>query len=148
MRHSTRGRHGAVWPRSALVLSIVLCLMSFSQIVPFFIDGKLPPMIEKANTPTVFVYVLDLGVVVPLSVLSAWWLLNNRPWGHVLAGFVLVKSATMGFALLSMTVFALCADQEAELALSVVWIALAATGTAMSLWFFGHCRKEALALPV
>ncbi len=104
-------------------------------------------MIEKANTPTVFVYVLDLGVVVPLSVLSAWWLLNNRPWGHVLAGFVLVKSATMGFALLSMTVFALSAGQEVELALSVVWIALAATGTAMSLWFFGHCRREAPVLP-
>jgi hypothetical protein len=124
-----------------LVLPLVLCLLWFSQIVPFFIEGKLPPMIEKAHTPTVFVYVLDLGVVVPLSVLSAWWLLNNRPWGHVLAGFVLVKSATMGFALLSMTAFALRAGQDAELALSLAWIVLAAAGTTMSLWFFGHCRR-------
>lgn len=129
-----------------LVLSIVLCLLWFSQIVPFFIEGKLPPMIEKANTPTVFVYVLDLGVVVPLSVLSACWLLSNRPWGHVLAGFVLVKAATMGFALLSMTAFALRAGQDADLVLSVAWFALAASGTAMSAWFFGHCRRESLAL--
>jgi len=130
-----------------LVMALVLCLLWFGQIVPFFTEGRLPPMIEKAGTPTVFVFVLDLGVIVPLAVLSAWWLLGDRPWGYVLAGFVLVKSATMGLALLSMTAFALRAGQEADLALSLAWIALAAAGTTMSFWFFGHCRTDAPASP-
>lgn len=102
-------------------MSLVSWLPWISRIVPFFVDGTLPAMIEEARTPTVFVYVLDLGVVVSLSLSSAWWLLTDRAWGHVLAGFALVKSATMGFALLSMTVFALRAGQDTEPALAAAF---------------------------
>jgi len=56
-----------------LAMAVVLTLLWASQIVPFYTRGQLPEMIVKAKTPTVFVYVLDLGVVVPLAFLSAWW---------------------------------------------------------------------------
>jgi hypothetical protein len=124
-----------------LIMAAVLCLLWFSQIVPFFIDGTLPAVIARAKTPTVFVYVLDLGVVVPLALLSAWWLARGRLWGYVLAGVVLVKAATMGLALLSMTVFALRAGQSVEAGLSVAWAVLALAGLGMSWWFFRHCRS-------
>lgn len=122
-----------------LVMAAVLTLLWTSQIVPFYTRGQLPAMIVQANTPTVFVYVLDLGVVVPLALLSAWWLLRGEAWGFVLAGFVLVKAATMGLALLAMTAFALRAGLQVERVLSVVWVTLAAAGLAMSCWFFAHC---------
>lgn len=125
-----------------LIMAAVLCLLWLSQIVPFFTRGVLPDMIVRARTPTVFVYVLDLGVVVPLALLSAWWLWRDRPWGYVLAGFVLVKAATMGLALLSMTVFALRAGLQVELVLSVMWVTLAVAGVAMSWWFFHHCDRR------
>jgi hypothetical protein len=89
-----------------LLMSAVLCLLWFSQIIPFYTQGKLPDVIVLAKTPTVFVYVLDLGVVVPLALLSAYLLNQGDGWGYALAGIVLVKSATMGFALVSMTCFA------------------------------------------
>lgn len=123
-----------------LVMAAVLCALWVSQIVPFYTAGKLPDMVLKANTPTVFVYVLDLGVVVPLALLSAWWLVRGQPWGHVLAGFVLVKAATMGLALLAMTAFALRAGLQVEVVLSAAWVTLAVAGLAMSWWFFRHCR--------
>lgn len=131
-------------PRRAVTLFLgtlaaVLSLMWLSQIVPFFTKGKLPEMIALANTPTVFVYVLDLGVVVPLAVASAVWLWLERPWGFVLAGFVLVKATTMGFALLSMTAFSWLAGSSIEVSLAVMWLALALLGLSMSFWFFGHC---------
>jgi hypothetical protein len=122
-----------------LLMATMLCLLRLAQIVPFYFSGALPPMIEKAKTPTVFVFVLDLGVVVPLALLSAWWLWRGRPWGTVLAGFVLVKAATMGLALLSMTLFAWRAGLEVELTLSAAWVALAAAGGAMCVWYFAHC---------
>lgn len=128
-----------------LVLAAVLTLLWASQIVPFYTRGQLPEMIVKAKTPTVFVYVLDLGVVVPLSLLAARWLAQGRAWGHVLAGFVLVKAATMGLALLAMTLFAWRAGLAVDLGLSAAWIALAAAGLAMSWWFFRHCRGLAAA---
>jgi hypothetical protein len=122
-----------------LLMAAVLCLLWLGQTLPFYLSGTLPPMIEKAKTPTVFVFVLDLGVVVPLALLSAVWLWCGRAWGSVLAGFVLVKAATMGLALLSMTVFAWRAGLAVEPMLSAAWIALAAAGGAMSAWFFAHC---------
>jgi hypothetical protein len=124
------------------VMAAILCLLWFSQIIPFFTDGKLPEMIVRANTPTVFVYVLDLGVVVPLSLLAAAWIWRGDAWGYVLAGFILVKATTMGVALLSMTFFTLRAGLAVEVALSAAWVALALAGLTMSYWYFRHCSNE------
>ncbi len=125
-----------------VALAAMLCLLWLSQIVPFLTHGVLPDMILRARTPTVFVFVLDLGVVVPLALLGAWWLWRGRPWGYVLAGFVLVKAATMGLALLAMTVFALRAGQQVDVMLSIVWLTLAGAGLAMSWWFYHHCNRH------
>jgi hypothetical protein len=134
-----------------LLMGAMLCLMWLGQIVPYFFSGALPPMIEKAKTPTVFVFVLDLGVVVPLALLSAVWLWRGRAWGTVLAAFVLVKAMTMGLALLSMTVFSWRAGIEVEPMLAAAWALLASAGGAMAFWFFAHCaaaeRVEARARP-
>jgi hypothetical protein len=142
-----RAAFDARTPRSGVVVFLVimggiLCLLWFSQIIPFYTHGELPNMIVQAKTPTVFVYVIDLGVVVPLALLSAWWLKQDRPWGYVLAGFVLVKAATMGLALLSMTGFALQAGLDVEPVMSLAWVALAAAGLSMSVWYFSHCSHE------
>jgi hypothetical protein len=125
-----------------VVMAAVLCLLWGSQIIPFYTRGELPNMIVLAKTPTVFVYVIDLGVVVPLALLSAWWLKQDRPWGYVLTGFVLVKAATMGLALLSMTGFALQAGLDVDAFMSLAWVALAAAGCFMSGWYFSHCSGE------
>jgi hypothetical protein len=122
------------------IMALMLCVLWLSQIIPFLTDGTPPELMVLANTPTVFVYVLDLGIVVPLSLVSAWWLWRDEPWGYVLAGFVLVKSATMGLALLSMTLFAARAAVRVDVALAGVWVALAAAGLSMSWWYFRHCR--------
>jgi hypothetical protein len=79
-----------------VVMALVLCLLWLAQIIPFFVSGALPPMIERANTPTVFVFVLDLGVVVPLALLSAWWLARDAPWGYVLTRLRLRPTSDTG----------------------------------------------------
>jgi hypothetical protein len=76
-----------------LIMAAALCLLWLSQIAPFYLRGELPAMVIKAKASTVFVYVLDLGVVVPLALLAAFWLARGRPWGSVLAGFVLINRA-------------------------------------------------------
>lgn len=123
-----------------VAMAAVFCLLWLSQIVPFLARGELPKVIVQANTPTVFVYVLDLGVVVPLSLLGAWWLWQRRPWGEVLAGFVLAKAVTMGLALLAMTAFSMRAGQPFDAGQAAVWVTLAASALVMSVWFYRHCR--------
>jgi hypothetical protein len=52
---------------------------------------------------------------------------------------VLVKAATMGLALLSMTAFALRAGQAVKPLLTLAWLVLAVSGLAMSVAYFRRC---------
>lgn len=139
-------RFDARTPRRAVVaflalVALMLCALWLSQIVPFLFTGTLPDSIERSGGSLKFVFALDLGLVVPVSVLAARWLWRKRPWGYVLSGIVLIKASTMGLALLSMTAFAIADGQPAERGLFIPWIALATGSLAMSAWFFAHCRS-------
>lgn len=121
-------------------IAAMLAVLWLGQLMPFYTSGVLPEGMVQAGGQTMFVYVLDLGVVVPLAVLGAVWLWQHRPWGTVIAGFILVKVATMGLALLAMTWFLARSGQPVEAALSAVWVFLAASGIAMAVWFLKHCH--------
>ena len=121
-------------------VATMLCVLWLGQLVPFFMTGELPAPLVQAGGQTMFVYVLDLGVVVPLALLGTVWVWQRRAWGAVIAGFVLVKVAAMGLALLAMTWFLARSGQPAEMMLSAVWIFLAASGSAMAVWFLKHCH--------
>jgi hypothetical protein len=132
-------------PRRAVVgflgfLGLMLSVLWVGQMVPFFLNGTLPELIVRANTPTNFVYVLDLGVVVPLALLGGIWLWRRQPWGYAAAGYVLAKGLTMGLALLSMTLFQWLAGQDFDPFLSGVWVFLTVSSLTMLTWLFRHCR--------
>jgi hypothetical protein len=86
-------------------------------------------------------YVLDLGIIVPLAVIAAVWLYQERPWGFVLAGYILIKATTMGLALVSMTWFMGRAGFSVDTKLSGFWIILTLGSAGMSTWFLHHCRS-------
>lgn len=58
--------------------------------------GDQQPLLE--NVTTMFIQVLDLGVIVPLCVLGGILLLRRKPWGYLLASVGLLKFLTMGIA--------------------------------------------------
>jgi hypothetical protein len=128
-----------------LAMAAILSAMWLSQIVAFLVSGALPDLIVKANAPTNYVFVLDLGVVVPVSVLGAVLLWRDAAWGYVLAAAMAVKAATMGLALLSMTAFAAAAGQPVEAGLVAVWVAIAVGGLGFSAWLILSSRSRALA---
>jgi hypothetical protein len=122
-------------------MAVLLSALWLSQVFAFLRTGALPELIERAETPTNFVFVLDLGVVVPVSVLAGALLLQNAAWGYALASAMLMKAATMGFALVSMTVFAIRAGLGVDAGLAAFWAGLAMVGSAMTLWFISACRN-------
>ncbi len=121
-------------------LAVMLCIIWFSQILPFYLTGEIPQSILDADAPTMFVYVLDLGIVVPVAIIGAAWLRRCHSWGPVLAGFILVKATTIGLALLGMTWFVSRAGEPTDFALAILWAVVAVAGLSMSYWFFKHCR--------
>lgn len=69
------------------------------RIVPSLLRGETPPL---ENTTTLFIQALDLGVIVPLSFLSAVLLLRRNAWGYLLASVAVLKFLTLGLAVSAM----------------------------------------------
>jgi len=65
------------------------------RIAATFAPGNVPAL---ENTTSMFIQAMDLGLIVPLCVLSGVLLLRRNPWGYLLASVGMMKFLTMGTA--------------------------------------------------
>lgn len=65
------------------------------RIAATFSPGTIPAL---ENTTSMFIQAMDLGLIVPLCLLSGILLLRRRPWGYLLASVGMLKFLTMGTA--------------------------------------------------
>jgi hypothetical protein len=65
------------------------------RIAATFASGNVPAL---ENTTSMFIQAMDLGIIVPLCVLSGILLLCHNPWGYLLASVGMMKFLTMGTA--------------------------------------------------
>ena len=101
------GQFGGRLPRRGiaaylLVTAALVTLLWLGRIVPALLTGAPPAGLDTATT--LFIQVLDLGVVIPVMVLTAVWLLRRRPLGYLLASVCLVKIVSLGAAVVAMAV--------------------------------------------
>ena len=103
-----------------LVIGIgaLLALLWLGRILPTLLAGSVPFGLESYST--LFVQAGDLGLVVPLAIVSGVLLLRRRPVGYLLASVLLVKGATHGLALMAM-IFSLAAAGVAIAPLEAVF---------------------------
>ncbi len=76
-----------------LVNAALYLLLWLSATVPAVLDPGPPAFLEGSGMLTGVVQVLDLAFTLPLMTLAAYQLLLRRPWGHLLAGALLVMLA-------------------------------------------------------
>lgn len=72
-----------------------LSLAWLGRIAATFRPDSIPAL---ENTTSLFIQVMDLGIVVPVCILSAILLLRRRPWGYLLASVGMMKFLTLGIA--------------------------------------------------
>jgi hypothetical protein len=96
----------------------MLALLWLGRIVPSLTSGAAPSGLESYST--LFVQAGDLGLLVPLAILTGTLFLKNRPVGYVLAGVMLIKGATFGLALIAMN-FAMAAAGVAIVPVELVF---------------------------
>jgi hypothetical protein len=72
-----------------------LNLAWLGRIAPTLFGNQIP-LLENATS--MFIQVMDLGIIVPLCVLAATLLLRRDSWGYLLASVGLLKFLTMGIA--------------------------------------------------
>jgi hypothetical protein len=76
-----------------------LLLAWLGRILPPIFQGG-TPLLENATT--MVIQAMDLGVILPLAVLSGVLLLRRSAWGFLLASVALLKGMTMGIAVSAM----------------------------------------------
>ncbi|WP_458189552.1 hypothetical protein [Haladaptatus sp. NG-WS-4] len=114
-----------------LVVALMVALLWLSEILSATLDGTVPESIVTADIPVNVIYSLDLGVLVPAFVLSAYWLWRGRAWGYAFTGVLLVKIATLGLAVLAMVVFQVSDGQTVPLPQIVIFGLLSLLGVAL-----------------
>jgi hypothetical protein len=87
------------------------------------------------------IYILDLGLVVPLMLLAERWIHARRPWGYVAASILLVKAVTEGLALLSANLFSYLHNIQTDGPLIGLW-ALIALGSLAVLFRYLRCMDD------
>ncbi|MBN1857385.1 MAG: hypothetical protein JW846_10600 [Dehalococcoidia bacterium] len=94
-------------PTAAFVISmgVLVALLWLADIVPSIVTGTPPPQLAETVSQSLVVQALDLGIVVPLFILGGVLLLKRMSLGYLLTGLALVKSITLGPAMLAMAVF-------------------------------------------
>lgn len=103
------------------VVAVAVGLLWTADVATAILAGTRPTVLAETGLPTPVVQSLDLAVLVPAFGLSAYWLRQRRPWGYVLTGVLLVKSATLGLAVLAMAVLQMSDGQSVALPMLVVF---------------------------
>jgi len=123
------GTGAAGYPRrSGAVFSLLVALFLGTA----WIGGRVLPALRPETAPrilehyhTLYIQVLDLGVIAPAGCLAAWWLARRDPRGYPLSAVLFVKSATLGLAVTTMGISQVAAGEELPAALASLTVAAA-----------------------
>ncbi len=83
-------------------LGLMLILMWGSMIFQYMVSREIPTGLDHYTT--LVIQGLDLGFIVPVSILSGTLLLKGKSLGYLLSSVVITKGFTMGLAIVAMLI--------------------------------------------
>ena len=134
------------FPRKSIAIYLMLSgflvglLWIGTYLVPMLVPKTDSQAILGNQEPNLIIQVLDLGIVIPLSILAGILLLRRHSWGVPLAGLVLVKVATLLLAVMMMIVMMVREDEVVDPAKLVLFGLLAVFGLVMLGWYLFTIR--------
>jgi hypothetical protein len=123
-----------------LIVAAFLSLAWLKLVIPPMISGEPPAGLESAIT--MVIQSLDLGIIVPTSVLTAILLLKKRAWGYTLATVVLLKIFTMGAALIAMIINQIIQKVTIDPVVSVFFVLIGLSGMILAIIAFRNIRDR------
>jgi hypothetical protein len=126
------------------LVSLTLTAMWLGTIVPPLVAGEAPALLETYTT--MVIQAMDLGILVPLGLVTGALLLKRNAWGYTLASIVLIKGATYGTAVLSMALFQALNGIGIFIPFALAVTVLVASAIALNIMFYGEMKAPAAAV--
>jgi len=127
----------------AIFLMVIASFLAFAwlgRIIPSLMAGT-PPFGLEAYT-TLVIQALDLGIIVPMSVITAVLLWQKHPWGYTLASVLLVKALMMGAALVAMIIGLIWVGAVVSPVEIVMFFAIALSALIFTIIQFGSIEEK------
>jgi hypothetical protein len=93
-----------------IFIAFILLMLWLGKIVPSLISDTIPIGLEHYTT--LVIQAMDLGIIVPVALLSAILLMKRRPFGYLLSSIVIIKGLTMLTAITAMIIGQILAGVE------------------------------------
>ena len=140
-----RSRFSDRFPRRGVALfsfavALILVIM-WSQRIVAGLRGDLEAAM-LLGTPTMTVQALDLGMIVPIALLTGVALWRDHAWGYLLAPVILVKAVTMAAAICAMLLSAWYVEGTLEAGPLAVFAMLTAAAALLAWRAFSSVHEE------
>lgn len=122
-----------------MIIAGFLTLAWLGRIVPPLMTGTPPIGLESYTT--LVIQALDLGIIVPVSALTAILLWKDQPWGYALSAVVLIKGLTMGAALIAMIIGQILAGVPVSPVEIIMFSGIALAALIFTLILFRNIQK-------
>lgn len=120
---------------------VYLTFISLMVTMLWFVDiySHLTDPTHRSGTPTgeapLIIYSLDLGLIIPLMLTAAVLLYRQAQWAFLLTGIILVKTSTLGFALMAMGLSMYVQELNPEYYLIMLWSVIGLLGSWLTVSF-------------
>lgn len=138
VRRSLSGAPARAAAAFMFLMSLVLALMWLGTIVPPLMAGERPALLETYTT--MVIQAMDLGILVPLGLVTGCLLLKRNAWGYALASVALIKGSTYGTAVLAMALFQALSGIEVFMPFVAALAVLVLAATGLSIAFYGGMK--------
>jgi hypothetical protein len=119
-----------------LVVGLMLSLMWLARILPGLKPNTQPEGLETYHT--LVIQAMDLGFIVPLSFLSAYYLIKRTALGYILTSILLFKGAALFTAVATMALVQAFMDESANYVEIGIFLVLTAIAFYISILFFSR----------
>jgi hypothetical protein len=138
-RHISSGFPRRVVAFYFIIVAVFLLLAWLGLVASPSLRWTPPAGLESAIT--MVIQALDLGVIVPTSLITATLLLKKQAWGYTLSSVMLLKILTMGAALIAMIVGQMLAGVPIDLVISVIFTLISLTGIILGIITLRNIRN-------
>jgi hypothetical protein len=138
------GHISSGFPRRAvasyfIIVAVFLLLAWLGLVASPSLRWTPPAGLESAIT--MVIQALDLGVIVPTSLITATLLLKQQAWGYALSTVLLLKILTMGAALIAMIIGQILAGIPIDLVISVIFTLISLSGILLGIITLRNIRN-------